>query len=145
MVTIPNSVNSNMRDNLKKLGQDGFQNIVKDVLFNLKKLLHDCPGAKPWFRGIQAHSPSQSAAPFVDARIEFDLRVAVQTDGPHKRQPRWLSAAYDSFVHKEGSNYRIAMGVIFPYKHCQQIQKETATDLIAAAWLACKPLVKPAR
>ena len=83
--------------------------------------------------------------PFIDARIEFDLRTAISSDGPPKRQPRWLSAAYGSFVNKESSNYQIQLGVEFLYDRCLQLRHAQAIDLIASAWLACKPLVDLAR
>jgi len=56
-------------------------------------------------------------------------------------QPRWLSAAYGSFVNKKGTNYQIQMGVIFRYDRCPELRQVNALDLVASAWLACKPLV----
>jgi hypothetical protein len=37
------------------------------------------------------------------------------------------------------------MGVVFRYEQCPKLRKANAIDLIAAAWLACKPLVDLAR
>jgi hypothetical protein len=34
---------------------------------------------------------------------EFDLRTAFDAGGPPKTQAKWLSAAYGSFVEKQGS------------------------------------------
>jgi hypothetical protein len=79
------------------------------------------------------------------AAIEFDLRTAVSTAGPVVKQPRWLSAAYGSFVDKRGSNYEIATGVIFRYDRCPELRREDAISLVAASWLACKPLIDLAR
>ncbi|MGJ5180391.1 hypothetical protein ACQR16_24485 [Bradyrhizobium oligotrophicum] len=141
LVTVPNAVNSTMRRKLIGLGEDGFQQLALRVLENLKPLLRSYPGATPWCRGIQRRYPSQRAVPFVDARIEFDLRTAVPESGLPKVQPRWLSAAYSSFVHKEGSNYQMQMGVVFRYDRCSELRSVNSLDLIAAAWLACKPLV----
>ena len=70
-----------MRRNLVKLGEDGFQALVKDVVDNLKPLLRDHEGATPWFRGVQRRYPSQRATPFVDAKIDFDLRTAIPSGG----------------------------------------------------------------
>jgi hypothetical protein len=53
--------------------------------------------------------------------------------------------AYNSFVHKERSNYQMQMGVLFPYDRCPELRKANALDLVAEAWLACKPLVDLAR
>lgn len=145
MVTVPNAVNTAMRRNLIRLEESGFQALVQEVVVNLKPLLRAHEGATPWFRGIQRRFPTQRSVPFIDARIEFDLRTAFPAGGPPKTQPRWLSAAYGSFVEKEGSNYQIQMGVVFRYEDCPELGDETATDLVAAAWLGCKPLVDMAR
>ena len=145
MVTVPNAVNNVMRRNLKQLGEEGFQELAREVLNNLKPLLRVHKGATPWFRGVQRRYPSQKATPFIDARIDFDLRTAVSSGGPPKTQPRWLSAAYGSFVNKEHSNYQIQMGVLFRYERCPELRHADAIDLIAEAWLACKPLVDLAR
>jgi hypothetical protein len=141
VVTVPNAVNSVMRRNIIGLGEVGFKALANDIVTNLKPLLRKHKGAVPWFRGIQRRYPSQSAKPFVDAIIDFDLRTAVSTGGPPKTQPRWLSAAYSSFVSKKGTNYQIQMGVIFRYDLCPELRHADAVDLIASAWLACKPLV----
>lgn len=141
MVTVPNAVNSIMRSNLIEMGEDGFQQLVSHVLKNLKPLLGKHPGATPWCRGVQRRYPSQRATPYIDARIDFDLRTAVPQSGSPKAQPRWLSAAYGSFVHKEGSNYQMQMGVLFRYDQCPELRNPKALDLVARAWLACKPLV----
>lgn len=145
MVTIPNAINGTMRSNLIDLGEDGFQSLTAAVVKNLKPLLRKSPGATPWGRGVQRRYPSQRAAPFIDARIDFDLRTAVARSGSPKAQPRWLSAAYNSFVHKAGSNYQMQMGVLFRYDRCPELQKANALDLVAEAWIACKPLVDLAR
>jgi hypothetical protein len=141
MVTVPNAVNSTMRRKVVKLEEKGFQLLAEQVLYNLKPLLRRESGACPWFRGVQRRYPSQRATPLIDAKIEFDLRTSVLTGGPPKNQPRWLSAAYGSFVKKEGSNYQIQMGVVFRYEHCKKLRSADATDLLADAWLACKPLI----
>lgn len=98
-------------------------------------------------RGFAACSGAipRSAVPFLDAHIEFDLRTAAPApDGP-KSQPRWLSAAYGSFINKEGANYQIQMGVLFRYERCLEIRQADALGLVADAWLNCKPLVDLAR
>jgi len=140
-VTVPNAVNNVMRRNLIKLGDEGFQALAEQVVKNLRPLLRENEGPTPLFRGIQRRYPSQRAVPFVDAKIEFDLRTAIPDSGPPKTQPRWLSAAYGSFVNKENSNYQIQIGSLFRYEHCPELQQAHAIDLLVSAWCACKPLV----
>lgn len=145
MVTVPNAVNTAMRRKLIAIKEEGFQSVLKEIAANLKPLMRNHQGATPWFRGIQRRYPTQRSAPFVDARIEFDLRTAFPAAGPPKTQPRWLSAAYGAFVNKEGANYQIQIGVVFRYDDCPGLRDAGADDLIAAAWLACKPLVDMGR
>jgi hypothetical protein len=145
VVTLPHAVNGTIRRNLVRLGEDGFRQLASRVVENLEQLLRNHPGATPWCRGIQRRYPSQSAAPFIDAQIDFDLRTAVSQQDSAKVQPRWLSAAYNSFVHKEGSNYQMQMGVLFRYNRCSELRNANALDLVAEAWLGCKPLVDLAR
>ncbi|WP_210180250.1 hypothetical protein, partial [Bradyrhizobium yuanmingense] len=145
MVTVPNAINSTVRRNLIELGETGFSSLTSAIVRNLKPVLRKCPGAAPWGRGVQRRYPSQRATPFIDARIDFDLRTAVPQSGSPKMQPRWLSAAYNSFVHKAGANYQMQMGVLFLYDRCPQLREADALDLVAEAWVACKPLVDLAR
>jgi hypothetical protein len=35
----------------------------------------------------------------------------------------------------------MSLGVVFPYEQCPELRQPDAIELIAAAWLACKPLV----
>jgi hypothetical protein len=141
MVTVPNAVNSTMRGNLKALGEDGFQALAQEVVRNMKPLLRRYPGAAPWFRGVQRRYPSQRATPFIDARIDFDLRTAVPSSKAPKSQPRWLAAAYGSFAAKAGTNYQMQMGMLLRYDRCAELRGPGAVDLIAEAWLACRPLI----
>jgi hypothetical protein len=140
MVTVPNSVNLAMRRNVKQLGETGFQAMARQVNAAFKPIVRKHRGVTPWFRGIQRRYPSQRATPYIDARIDFDLRTAVPGGAP-KVQPLWLAAAYGAFVDKAGSNYQIQIGAVLRYDRCPELQEANALDLIAGAWLACKPLV----
>jgi hypothetical protein len=142
MVTVPHAVNRAMRANIAALGLEGFEALARQVLERYRPLLRRHPGAVPYFRGVQRRYPSQRARPFVDARIEFDLRTAIAGSGAPKAQPRWLQAAYGAFVNKEGSNYQMQVGAQFRYGHCPALRsEEQALEMIAAAWIGCAPLV----
>lgn len=141
MVTIPNGVNPKMRRKIRDQGEDGFQKIVSHIVQNARPLTKKHKGATPWFRGVQRRYPSQRAAAFIDARIDFDLRTAVPFSGDPKLQSSWLSAAYNAFTNKKGANYQIQVGVIFRYDRCPSLKSAEATALISDAWLACKPLI----
>ena len=141
LVTVPHRVSGGIKRNLKDLGEDGFQETIEKIVQNMKPLLKRHPRVTPWFRGVQRRYLSQRAIPFLDARIDFDLRTAIPSGGPPKTQPNWLSAAYGSFVRKRGSNYQIQVGAIFRYDRCPELRGADAIGLLADAWLACKPLV----
>jgi hypothetical protein len=81
----------------------------------------------------------------MDARIDFDLRTAVPGSGAPKLQPLWLSAAYNAFVDKAGTNYQIQVGGVFRYDRCPELQQADTIDLVARTWLACKPLIRLGR
>lgn len=144
VLTIPNAVNSKMRRGLRELRHEGFQEKIAEVVSNLQPLLRQHPNATPCFRGIQRRYPSQRAEPYIDARIEFDLRTAVPQKRSAKLQPQWQRAAYEAFVDKRGSNYQMQIGVVFRYDRCM-LDTPKALDAVADAWLACKPFVDLAR
>ncbi len=142
MVTVPNAVKGVTRPNLVKLGEQHFQALAGEIVNNMKPLLREKDGPTPCFRGVQRRWPSRKAALFVDAEIMFDLRTAIPESGPPKmQQRRWLSAAYDSFVNREKSNYEIQMGALFSYQRCPELRQADAIDWLVRAWCACKPLV----
>lgn len=140
MLTVPHKVNSTMRAKLINLGEQGFRALIERVIGELGDLLVHHPGATPRFRGVQRRYPSQRSKPLIDAIIEFDLRTAVTTDSAPKMQPKWLAAAYGAFVNKEGANYQMQIGVVFPYEHCPELKEPVALDMISRVWLGCKPL-----
>jgi hypothetical protein len=141
VVTIPNANSGRIKRKLRDLGDDGFQALIEEIVHNMKPLLRRHPGAGPWFRGVQRRYRSQRAMPYTDARIDFDLRTAIPYSGPPKTQPTWISAAYNSFVNKRGSNYQIQIGAVFRYDRCPELHRADTIKLIADTWLACKPLV----
>ena len=145
MVTVSSKADGAIQKRLQQLGKEEFQKLIEDILKRLQPLLRREQGAVPWFSGIQRHSPHRGGDAIVDARIEFDLRASVPDgDGP-KYQPLWLAAGYGSLVRKRGANHVTQVGVRFPYDRCTKLAEPQALDLIAEAWLACKPLIDLAR
>lgn len=142
MITIPNAIGGNVKHKLKNLGDDGFRKLIATIVTNMKPLVKEAPGMTPWFRGVQRRYPSQSAAPYVDAEINFDLRTALPNSGPFKEQPVWLAAAYNSFISKRGSNYQMQIGAIFRYNQCPQLRRPETINTIAKSWIACKPIAE---
>ncbi len=144
MVTISSKADGAIRKRLQQLGKEEFQKLIEDILKRLQPLLRREQGAVPWFRGIQPRWLYRREM-IIDARIEFDLRTAVIDGGEPKYWPFWLDAGFGNLVSKRDVNYDIQIGVRFPYERCTKLAEPEAVDLIAEAWLACKPLIDLAR
>lgn len=141
MVTIPNSIKSPFRKSLINLGEGGFVELVRGILANVEAdVLSKEPFATPTLRAIQRRYPSLRSVPFTDSISEFDLRTAFPGKDPVKHQPEWLAAVFKAFC-KKRSNLQVQIGVRFEIGRCGAMRSETALDLIARSWLACKPLI----
>lgn len=141
MVTIPDKVEGRVRRALREIGEAEFAALLARVVTNLKPLLQTEPGAVPILHAQQRRWRHRRAKADMDAELRFDLRTIPGATGQPKKQPLWLSAAYGAFVDKRGSNYEFQIGVDFDYAKCTGLQKASAVDLIARAWLGCKPFV----
>ncbi len=141
MLTIPDKVAGGARRNLSGLSEVEFQKAILAVARDMTRLSRKEINAVPWFSGAQRHWPSRSGEAVIDARIEFDLRTAIPGSKRPKSQPLWLSAAYDSFVNRRGTNYELQIGARFPYDRCKELNDPGALELITGAWRACKPVV----
>lgn len=148
-ITIPNGIGNPYRRNLDALGVDGFRDVLLDIEAGTRTLVEAAPGAAPWLVGVQRHYRSQRALPIEDAKIEFDLRTAIGNTraAEVKPMPEWINAAFRAWSTKRklGTNYQIAIGVQFPFARCSAIRQPEATNLVAEAWLACKPLLSAMR
>lgn len=141
LAILPNKAKGGAWGQLKALGQDGFRNLVEEVLKNMRPLLAKCPGAEPRLSIYQRHWPKGRRGPvMLDAKIDLNLRV-ICGDGKIKRQPEWIAAVFDLVKNKK-SNIEMAIGAAFPYGDCEAIREPDALDLVAAAWRACKPFIE---
>jgi hypothetical protein len=106
-----------------------------------------CPGAQPMLRVLQRHYRTQTSPSVTDALMEFDLRTTLPKSERKsdrsgvKYQPEWLEAAWRAFLRKR-SNMQLEFGVRYAYSRCPEIRSRKALDLIAASWLASRPLMK---
>jgi hypothetical protein len=141
MVTIPDKVEGSARRALRETGEEEFARLLARVVANLKPLLRAEPQAVPILHAQQRRWRHRRAKADMDAEIRFDLRTVPGVTGKPKKQPLWLSAAYGAFVDKRGSNYEFQIGVAFDYAKCPGLRKASAVELLAQAWLGCKPFV----
>ncbi len=144
-ITVPNGLDRRLRRQIRSLSREQFQALLEEIGERLDRVVRRTKGSAPWFVGLQRRYPHQSAMPIVDARLEFDLRTIVATRSrastPVKQQPGLLDAAYGAFQ-KRGTNYQMAIGLLLPYRQCRIAGTEKALDVIAAAWIACAPLLR---
>ena len=147
MVTIPHGLDRGARRRLVELGSDGFLDMLRQVLENMKPFLDDEPLAAPTLRIVQRRYPTQRAAPFVDGFLAVDIRTAIDSAAKVRKQPQWVEAAYSAFANKR-SNLQMQIGVVFPFERCPRLGSDLALGLISKSWSACRPLfgtVYPAR
>jgi hypothetical protein len=145
LLIVPNGIRTEFRRNLLDGGIDEFRALFESVLAGFSKSLGGVEGAIPWVEIIQRRYPSQRSEPFIDAKLEFDLRTgfdpSYRWDKSAKKQTEWLEATYHALSNRS-SNLQLAVGAKFPYRQCRGAKEPAILDHIANAWLACKPLLR---
>jgi hypothetical protein len=140
-ITIPNSIRSNFRKNIKDMGYDQFEKIVAEVLKNMAPLMKKDIGFTPWCVAVQRHYPSQRSTPILDAKLEFDMRTAFSSDDAKvKTQQQWLKTAYDTYCTKR-SNYQLQIGSNLHYSRSKLASSKEVLTLIQGTWKACRPFI----
>jgi hypothetical protein len=145
VVIVPHRIRSDFRNNLIGDGMEGFQALFESILDGFSKSLGRIEGVAPSVELVQRRYPTQREEPFIDARLEFDLRTGFENsycwDKSPKWQPQWLEAAYSAISNRK-SNLQLAVGAKFSYKRCADVNSREILNHIAAVWLACKPLIR---
>ena len=145
VVIIPNGMSSGLRQNILAGGIDEFRTLFGEILVGVTASLRRLEGAIPSIEVIQRRYPFQRAEPFVDAKLEFDLRTGFgsrkSSTGLPKFQPEWLDATYHALASKN-SNMQLAVGAKFFYDRCDVVRRPEILDHIASVWIACKPLLR---
>jgi hypothetical protein len=141
IVTLPNGVEASMRRNLVSLNVDGFCELIGEVERGVSKAIRTIDGAAPIMEVIQRHYPSQRSAGIEDARLEFDLRTAIdRSDSAVKAQHAWLQAAHVALKNRAGTNLQLAVGASIPYGDAK-LQSRDVLDVIEGVWLGCQPWI----
>ena len=146
ILVLPSGLKTEFRERLRSLGSEGFLTLVGGVAGRMSELLSATDGCQPWIQVLQRHYRSRTSQPVTDAVLQFDIRSALAAPGRGKRgpvryQPLWAEAAFAAFDRRRGANLQIGVGARFPYDRCPGIARPEALDHIAAAWIACKPVV----
>jgi hypothetical protein len=144
LVIVPNGVRTSFRRALVDGGQEGFCELFRSTLGRYRDVIGNEAGVSPVVEAVQRRYPSQRSEPFIDARIDFDLRTAFDdrfgSETPPKRQPQWLVAVFEALSQKR-SNLQLAVGARFDYDLCSLTQSPAITQRIAECWVAFKPIV----
>lgn len=144
LVIIPNAVRTSFRRALIDGGQEGFCELFRLVLERYRAIPFGKAGVTPVVEAVQRRYPSQRSEPFIDAKIDFDLRTAFEdsfgSEASPKRQPQWLVAVFEALSQKR-SNLQLAIGVRFDYTQCSLTQSPEISQRIAECWVAFKPIV----
>lgn len=139
-VTIPNGIAGGFRTRLRKIGPEGFVELMQEIQGRLSPLLSQSNGATAFVYAVQRHYKSQRSSPQIDGRLEADLRTCVDVkSSPVKYQPEWIDAIYNVLVHKH-SNIQCGVEARFLYS-CSVVQSPRSVDLFAETWKAIKPLI----
>jgi hypothetical protein len=145
LLIVPNEIRTEFRRNLLDGGVDGFRSLFESVLTRFSRSLGGVDGAFPWVEIVQRRYPARRSVPFVDAKLEFDLRTgfdpSYRWDKCAKKQGEWLDTTYNA-LYRRRSNLQLAVGAKFPYGVRSCVNDVAVLDHIANAWLACKPLIK---
>ncbi len=140
-ITLPNGVKREIRRRILDGGYEGFEEIIYEVLKEMKKALKVDPSAKPIIRIQQRHYLSQSSPAIEDAALAFDLRTGFKKHGrPEKYQPLWLRAAYDVMTNKK-ANLQFQIVLMVHYGSSSVIGTPKVATLFKEAVLACRPLL----
>jgi hypothetical protein len=139
-VTLPNGLRSEFRRRLISAGPEVFRSIIKRIRAHMEPIVRRAPSATPRIRLNQRHFLYQNSQSKTDAELDFDLRTAFRpSKGRIKYQPQWLDATFE-VIKRRKSNLQMQVWLRIPY-----VEKITdnrgVLDLIAEAWLACRPLI----
>ncbi len=140
-ITIPHRVSGGFRTRLRKLGEQGFLELMARLEEQLRPAIKRSTGAKSAFYAMQRHYKSQRSKPTVDGRIMADLRTCVASSTSDvKYQPEWMNAIYNVLTRKQ-SNIQCGIEVQFDYG-CSIIRSPGAVELFVQSWLATRPLLE---
>jgi len=145
-IVLPHSMNKGFRDRLRDLGDSEFVAIMQEITKRMLRGLRRAKGFVPRLELLQRHFLNRSDS-VDDACLKFDLRTALQLESATARdgvrfEPEWMQAVPRVLRRKQSnSNLQLMVGAWFPYDRCEAIRKPEALDHIAAAWIACKPML----
>lgn len=142
LVTMPNGIKSEFRNNIIKPGYEHFHRVLEEVTNNFNKVLKLEGNAVPTIEILQRRYKTQRSTPNVDAKLVYDLRTAFNhEETPVKQQNGWLETTYQVLNPKK-ANTQLAIGMVFNYDQCSLVNSKDILNAIVQSWIACKPFIK---
>jgi len=138
-VTVPNGVKGGFKSKLRRVGYDGFLDLLLTIEQNLRPIIRRSKDSQPVVYATQRHYRTQSSDAVTDARLDVDLRTLAQTKSRVKQQPQWCRAIYEILANKR-SNIQLGIEMRFSYK-CPIVRSSEAVDLFSGAWIGMKPML----
>jgi len=141
LVTMPHGIKSEFRRNLLNHGYDHFEKVFSKVAAGFEKICNRIEGVYSKVEIVQRHYKSQRSTPNIDATLSYDLRTAFPGKNERiKKQPIWHKSAFELLENKK-ANTQLAVGLVFNYTTCEELQSPKILKAIADTWIACKPFV----
>ena len=142
-VVLPNSLKTQFRNNLKKMGFPEFRNLLEAIVKNMAKVSRNRPGFQPYFETLQRRYKSIKSKPIIHSRIEGDIRVFFPNIGKKQHvspSPIELKNIYDAIFKKKGANIQVLFGMSAPIGQ-GVVAKPQLTDAVLEIWKTLTPLV----
>lgn len=141
-ITIPNSVQSSIRNRLRAAAKsdEAFLDATAAFLKVANAAFGRVAGVRPVAKLLQRRYPSQRSEPIKDAELVFDLRTAAvpsRRRGAPKHQPQWLDVMTQVLANRR-SNLQFQVGCQFEYERCDQIRTPGAFRLFIDSWHAAR-------
>jgi hypothetical protein len=146
-ITVPNSVRRDILKTMRNASLMEFQEAVTIFLSIVARHFKKTGNVRPAMIIQQRRYPTQRSTPFLDARLNVDLRTASKVPRTGKKlnypkfQPEWLQMA-QAVIQQKASNLELQIGCEFDYEKCPAIRRPDSEMLFVNAWLAARVFFK---
>ena len=145
MITFPHGMSTKLRKRLHRDSFEEFAGRLQKACTAVTRSLPEINAYSPIVRVQQRRYKTQRSVPFVDGKVEFDLRTILGERDPHfgpriKPQKQWAQGAYELLRNKK-SNIQFQIGAMFLYNQSDELNDKTADRYFANVFKALRPFV----
>lgn len=145
MITFPHAMRAGLRKRLHGESFEDFAERLRKTSDALIKALRGMKAYRPIVRVMQRRYKSQRSVPFMDGRVEFDLRATFGDESPNlgpriKEQQEWARSAYELLSNKR-SNIQFQIGVQFFYPKRDELADKKADRHFISTFRALRSFV----